>query len=219
MEGARNFSSVRDDGRCRGGSIMGFRCRSRPLHAWPPSRWPPCLAACSPTFNWREVPIGDDGAGRAAALQARPRHARRCRSAPSPWRWTWPAAKPAAPPSRWPTPPPATRRRPRPGCAPGARPRVRSWAARPVAEAAAVLPRAAAAPAPVRLDAPRRPRAGGQGAARALVCPAACRQGRALPGHRARTALFAGGAADLLRGLARSLSPPRIIDRPSPIHA
>ena len=34
------------------------------------------LAACSPVFNWREVPIARRRPGRAAALQARPRDAR-----------------------------------------------------------------------------------------------------------------------------------------------
>ncbi len=34
------------------------------------------LAACSPTFNWREVPVAEAGLGRAVALQGRPRHPR-----------------------------------------------------------------------------------------------------------------------------------------------
>ncbi|RZL90563.1 MAG: hypothetical protein EOP82_15355 [Variovorax sp.] len=111
------------------------------------------LAACSPTFNWREVPIADDGL--VALLPCKADRATRalplgpesvavdmagCEAGGATFAVAHAAAGDAAQAEAW----------------------MRAWrlatrsqlGAGPVVEAAAVLPRAAAQPGPVRLDAP-----------------------------------------------------------------
>lgn len=109
------------------------------------------LAACSPTFNWREVPIADDGlvvllpckadrADRALPLGAESVQVDMagCETGGATFAvaHAWPRA----------------RRRPRPGSGRRAATRSQLGEAQ-MTEAPAVLKRAIAAPAPVRLDA------------------------------------------------------------------
>ena len=105
----------------------------------------PAGRRCSPIFNWREVPIGGDGV--IALLPCKADRAARmlplgaetvavdmagCEAGGA----TFAVAHAA----------PAMRRRPKPGWAPGARPRARSLPAAAITETPAALPRSAARP-------------------------------------------------------------------------
>lgn len=138
-------------------------------------RWAPvvvltaALGACSPVFNWREVPIADDGL--VALLPCKPDHATRnlplgggsasvavdmtgCEAGGATFAVAHASAEDAAQADAW----------------------MRAWraatrsqlAGAAIVETPATLPRAAGSPAPVRFDLPQQQGAGGPAPAHVL---------------------------------------------------